>query len=160
MKKCIFDGLITYALQHILGLKSQRRELEDQRRILHARLRARQTMGNGLTNLLATAQNTAQPIKDIENDIHETEDRLRQLPASEDVLGAYLEEIRQILDQPEAFIQMNLGCIRLNNMGIKVDTDSTGSASNVCFSELEIAQVLKRVVSIVHFPCDLTTGNG
>jgi len=159
MKKCIFDGLITYALQHILGLKSQRRELEDQRRILHARLRARQTMGNGLTSLLATAQNTAQPIKEIESDIHETENRLRQLPASENVLGTYLEEIRQILNQPEAFIQMATGCFRLNNMCVKVDADSTDTADTVCFSELEIAQVLKRVVAIVHFSRDLRTGD-
>ena len=153
IKKCIFDGLITYTLQRILGLKSQRRELEDQRRILHTRLRARQAVGNSLDTLIASARNNAeQQIEEIESNLRLAEDRLRQLPASEHVLGAYLEEIQRIFNHPEAFIQMSVVCHRINNMGIKVDTDSTHPENTVCFSELEIAQVLKRVVSIVRFP--------
>lgn len=156
IKKCIFDGLITYALQHIVGLKSQRRELEDQRRILHARLRARQAAGNGLTSLIASASSPAQPIEEIESHLRSTEDRLRQLPANEHVLETYLEEIQRIFNRPEDFIQMNVSCFRLNHMGIKVDANSPDSADTVCFSELEIAQVLKRVVTLVHIPCTAT----
>jgi hypothetical protein len=153
IKQCIFDGLITYGLQHIAGLKSQRRELEDHRRILHARLRARQAAGNGLSSLLASVSSTDQQIEEIAGDLRLTEDKLHQLPASEHVLDDYLAEIQQILNKPEAFIEMNIVCLHLNRMGIKVDTDSTQAANTVCFAELNIAQVLKRVVTLVRFPC-------
>jgi len=156
IKKCIFDGLITYALQRILELKAQRRELEDQRRILHARLRARQAVGNGLSHLIATATDAEQQIEDIEGDLRITEGKLRQLPASEQVLDTYLGEIQQVMSQPERFIQMNEVCLRLNNMGIIADTDASHAVNTVCFSELEIAEVLKRVVTVVHFSCALT----
>ncbi len=156
IKKCIFDGLITYALQRILELKAQRRELEDQRRILHARLRARQAVGNGLSHLIATATDAEQQIEDIEGDLRIAEGKLRQLPASEQVLDAYLGEIQQVMSQPERFIQMNEVCLRLNNMGIIADTDASHAVNTVCFSELEIAEVLKRVVTVVHFSCAQT----
>ncbi|MCK4703959.1 MAG: hypothetical protein KAT90_00640, partial [Gammaproteobacteria bacterium] len=55
IKKCIFDGLVTYALQHIASIKIERRDLVHQRRILHAQLRSRQKSGNGLSSLLVEA---------------------------------------------------------------------------------------------------------
>jgi hypothetical protein len=154
IKQCIFDGLITYGLEHIVGLKSQRRELEDQRRILHARLRARQSGGNGLTGLIASARDASQPIESTAENLQDTEARLRRLPSSEKVLGAYLDEIIRIFGRPEAFIQMDEPCYRINRMGIKVDNGADAAAYTVCFTELEIARVLKRVVALVHFPLD------
>lgn len=149
IKQCIFDGLITYALQHILALKSQRQDLEDQRRILHARLRARQAQGGGLSALMAAAKGD-----EVEGALSEAEQRLRQLPASSAVLPYYVEEIRDILVHPGDFIHMNVACFRLTGMGIMVDGDSQQATNTVCFSELEVANVLKRVVTIVRYPRD------
>ncbi len=154
IKKCIFDALITHGLHHIVGLKMQRRELEDQHRILHARLRARQAAGNGLSSLLASVDSSAQPQASVEEELRETEQRLRQLPPSHSVLDAYLEEIRAIMDNPADFISLEEPCYCLNQMGIQVDCDSASPAHQVCFSELHIAKVLKRVVTLVQFRRD------
>lgn len=153
IKKCIFDALITHGLQHIVRLKSQRRELENQYRILHARLRARQAAGNGLSHLLASVDIDSQtPLAaEVADELHETEVALQQLPPGQEVLNAYLEEIRQIFDSPEAFIQVEEPCYRLNEMGVKVADSSAEPAYTVCFSELQIAKVLKRVVLLVQF---------
>ncbi len=151
IKKCIFDGLITHCLQHVLSLKNQRQELEDQRRILHARLRARQSQGNGLSHLMASARSQETDIESIQEDLLLTEAQLHQLPASDKVLESYLQEIQEIFQRPDHFIEMNVACFRLNHMGIRVDGDTGLPASTVCFSELEIAQVLRRVVTLVHF---------
>ena len=156
IKKCIFDGLITYTLRHIIELKSERRELEDQRRILHARLHARQATGNGLSKLIASAHIEELKIEDIEVYLTQTEDKLRKLPPSEHVLDAYLAEVLRILNQPEAYIQLNTTCFTLNDMCVMVDANASGE-NPVCFSELAIAQVLKRVVTLIQYTCGRST---
>ncbi len=152
IKQCIFDGLITYALQHILELKSQRQDLEDQHRVLHARLRARQARGGGLSALMAAAKEEVDSGEGLEEALSDAQQRLQALPARQNLLAHYLDEISTILTHPEEFIHMNVACFRLTDMGIKVDGDSQQSTNTVCFSELEVAKVLRRVVVLVRYP--------
>ena len=152
LKQCIFDALITHALRHIANLKSQRRGLEDQRRMLLTRLRARQAQGNGLTKLLATAYPENAPGEDIERQLAETEKKLGKMPVSLDVLGSYLDEIKKILAEPECFIRLRWMSFNLTGMGIKVNNGSSQTAHAVQFAEIEIANVLKHVVAIVRYP--------
>ncbi|MCO6413024.1 MAG: hypothetical protein J5I92_09800 [Thiogranum sp.] len=154
LKQCIFDALVIHALRHIANLKSQRRDLEDQRRILHARLRARQAQGNGLTRLLASAYPEAEAStqQDLEQQLAETEQKLARMPASLDVLGGYLDEVRTILAQPQAFIRLRLVTFNLDRMGIKVGNGSSQAGQQVRFAEIEIVNVLKRVVALVRYP--------
>lgn len=152
IKQCIFDGLVTYALRHILEVKSLRRDLEDNRRILQARLRARQASGGGLSTLLAGYGDQSTDRHSIEERLSRTEQALRKLPDSQDLLSFYLQEIMELLAHPEDFIQLNVACFRLTDMGIKVDEHAQETANTVCFSELEVTQVLKRVVTVVRYP--------
>lgn len=154
VKKCIFDGLITHALQHVLDLKSQKRDLEDQRRILHARLRARQAAGNGLSTLLGAVRVHEVGDEKIEAQLAEAEQRLKYMPASLDAPRDYLNEVKNILDHPRNFIRLKLISFRLTRMGIKVGADSSQQANTVHLAELEITNVLKRVVAIVRYPRD------
>ena len=64
----------------------------------------------------------------------------------------YLDEMRKILTHPDDFILMHVACFRLTDMGIQVDIASSQPSNTVCFSELEVARVLKRVVTIVRYP--------
>jgi hypothetical protein len=151
IKKCIFDGLVTYALQHIASIKSESRKLVNQRRILHAQLRSRQSQGNGLSKLLAQAHIESEQSADLSVLLEEAETRLKNMTGDMDVFSFYLEEIRKILAQPENFIQLNVTSFRLNDMGIKVDDSAAQSANVVSYSELEITNVMKRVVTIVRY---------
>ncbi len=153
IKQCIFDGLITYALNHLSRLKIERKELEDERRILQSRLRARQARGNGLSKLLVQAyHDNLEQISQLEAHLSEAEHKLELLPGHHELFESYLEEVRTIFSNPEDFIHMHLACFRLNDMGIKLDDEAASSGNTLCFSELEIAGVLKRVVTLVRLP--------
>lgn len=151
IKKCIFDGLITHTLQHISSIKNERRELQDQRRILSSQLRSRQNLGGGLTALLMQSQVDAEPAPEISKQLASAEVRLEKMLDKKDVLGFYLSEIVNILEKPEDFIQLNVACFKINDMGVMVGGDSESSSNTVCFSELEIRNVMKRVVTIVSY---------
>lgn len=151
IKKCIFDGLVTYALQHIANIKIERRDLVHQRRILHAQLRSRQKSGNGLSVLLAEAHIESEQCSKLAEELKQAETRLKNITGDRDVLTFYLEEIRKILAQPENFIQLNRACFHLNDMGIRLEGEAAQSVNAVCFSELEIANVMKRVVTIIRY---------
>jgi hypothetical protein len=154
IKQCIFDGLITHALQHIANIKIERRDLLDQQRILHSQLRARQTKGSGLSGMLAEADAGKWQSEKFEKEYKETGKRLEKMLGKQDVFSFYLNEIKQIFSKPEDFIQLNVACFRLSDMRIKVDDKSPQAANTVCFSELEIANVMKRVVAVVSYSRD------
>jgi hypothetical protein len=151
IKKCIFDGLITYALQNIASFKSESRDLMNRRRILHGQLRARQAQGNGLTRLLAQAYMESEKTADLESALKDTETRLKNLTGDMDVFSFYLEEIRKIFACPEDFIQLSKDNFRLSNMCVKVDDHDEQSANDVCFTELKITNVMKHVVTVVRY---------
>ena len=151
IKKCIFDGLVTYALQHIANIKIERRDLIHKRRILHAQLRSRQSEGNGLSALLAEAHFESEQCNNLAAELKDAETRLKSITGDRDVLSFYLEEIRKVLAQPENFIQLNVACFHLSDMGIMLEGDAAQSVNAVCFSELEITNVMKRVVTIIRY---------
>ena len=154
LKKCIFDALITRALQSIAALKVQKSELKDQRRILNARLRARLSQGNGLSTLLAAAHVDQTGLKVIEEQLAETEQTLKQMPASSNAPLAYLNEVNNILAHPEAFIKLKMVSLKLTKMCIKATEETSQACNSIRFAELDIANVLRRVVVIVRFPRD------
>lgn len=151
IKKCIFNGLVTYALQHIANFKIERSDLVHRRRILHAQLRSRQKSTNGLSAMLVEAHFGAEQGADIATELELAESQLKSMTGDNDVLSFYLEEIRKVLAKPEDFIRLNQACFRLNDMGIKLEGDAAQSVNEVCFSELEITNVMKRVVAIIRY---------
>ena len=152
LKNCIFNALVSHALQHIADRKAQQRELLDQRRILYARLRARQAYNGGLDTLLATVSAGDTGSGDIEGKLAEAEAQLKQAPATRDAPRNYLHEVKAILEQPQEFIRLRRVSFRLNRMGIKVDEKSEQPAHCIELAEIEVSNVLKRVVAIVCYP--------
>lgn len=152
LKNCIFSALLSHALQHIAGLKAHKQELQDQRRILYGRLRARQAYSNGLTTLLSVAPGDQGETRDIEEKLALAEAKLKLMPATHDAPREYLREVRAILEQPQAFIQLRRVSFQLTKLGIKADASSSHPTNSVELAEIEIINVLKRVVLIVRYP--------
>jgi hypothetical protein len=152
LKSCIFNALVSHALQHIAELKAQKRELQDQRRILYARLRARQAYNGGLDTLLATASAGDAGTGDIEAKLAEAEAQLKQAPVTRDAPREYLHEVKAILEQPQDFVRLRRVSFQLTRMGIKVDEHSDQPAHSIELAEIEVTNVLKRVVVIVCYP--------
>lgn len=161
LKQCIFDGLVTHALQSIVSLKVQKNELRDQRRILNAKLRNRLSQGTGLTALLASVQAAQAELGDIEQQLAEAEEQLSNLPVNRNAPLGYLEEVKRILLHPEEFITLTITPLKLNRMSIKVSDGSSGAYSNICLAEIQVAQVLKHVIAIVRLPrSEMSSFNG
>lgn len=154
IKQCIFDGFITYVLQHIVCIKTERRDLHDQQRILHAQLRTRQSQGNGLSNMLIEGHADKWQSSELQRQYLEAGKKLESMLKKQDVLSFYLDQVSQILSRPEDFIQLNVACFRLSDMRIRLSDDSPQTANTVCFSEIEIANVMRRVIAIAGYTRD------
>ena len=98
--------------------------------------------------MLAEVTFNTEQVSQIQQKIKQAEVRLETMMGEQDVLSFYLQEIRKVISQPERFININKTCVRLNDMGIEVD-DSHLSTKEICFSEVEILNVMKRVVVII-----------
>jgi hypothetical protein len=152
LKDCIFNALVSHALQHIVDLKAHKRELQDQRRILYARLRARQAYNGGLDTLLATASSDPPEVLDLEGKLADAEQRLNRMPAARDAPRDYLHEVKTILERPQEFIGLRRVTFRLTRLGIKADANCTQPAHAVELAEIAVGNVLKRVVVIACYP--------
>ncbi|MFV9616706.1 MAG: hypothetical protein ACNYZG_12165, partial [Gammaproteobacteria bacterium] len=151
IKQCIFDALITHALQQIIELKKQKQGLQIQRSILNSRLKTRQSQPGGLSSLLASATEAKRSVN-IEQKIAENENKLRKLPASWDAPRFYLEIIKHTFTHPENFIRIKAKSFNITKMGIVTRDDSSQSVNNIHFNEILIANVLERVIAIVRYP--------
>ncbi|MDH5602053.1 MAG: hypothetical protein OEY78_12215, partial [Gammaproteobacteria bacterium] len=154
IKKCIFDGLITYALKKLIELKSEYRELQEQQSSLQSRLRSRQAKEGGLNKLLISAHNADSEYKNILEKIEETKDKLKEVPPQWELPRYYIDQVNNLLEHPEEFIRLEPVRVNINNMGIKISDKSTEDSSLICLDELTIDNVLKRVVVIACYPRD------
>ena len=154
VKKCIFEGLITYALQGISSIKTQKNDLQDQRRILHSRLRSRLSQGTGLNTLLASAHVDHDEVSRIEAQLADTEKQLSEMPVNRNAPLGYLNEVNNILAHPETFIKLKMVSLKLSKMSIIVYEDNLEACNTIHYAEIYIANVLKRVIAIVRYPRD------
>ena len=151
IKQCIFDALITHALQQIVELKQQKQGLEVQRSILSSRLKTRQSQPDGLSSLLSSATEAKRSVN-IEQQIAENEKKLQKLPASWNAPQFYLEIIKHTFIHPDNFIRIKAKSFNITKMGIVTSDDSSQSVNNIHFNEILIANVLEKVIAIVRYP--------
>lgn len=152
IKKCIFDGLITYALKKLIGVKSEYRGLQEQQCSLQSRLRSRKAKGGGLNKLLISTDDVDSECEGILEQIAETEDELKKVPPQWELPRYYIDQVINILEHPEEFIRLEPVFVNINNMGIKISDKSSPDGSLIRLDELTIDNVLKRVVVIVCYP--------
>ena len=151
IKQCIFDALITHALQQIIKHKQQKQGLEIQRSLLKSRLKSRQSHGDGLSKLL-TSTTEVELSENVEQQIAELEKKLQKLPTTWDAPRFYMEIIKEILTQPENFIRIKTKSFNITKKGIVTNEKSSQSVNTIHFNEILIANVLERVVAIVRYP--------
>jgi hypothetical protein len=151
IKQCIFDALITHALQEIVDLKQQKQGLETQRSLLKSRLKARKSQGDGLSKMLTSATKAELSVN-IEQQIAENEKKLQKHPASWNAPRYYMEITKNILAHPENFIGIKAKSFNITQLGIVASEKSSQSVNTIHFNEILIANVLKRVVAIVRYP--------
>ncbi|MFO7641362.1 MAG: hypothetical protein R6X17_08885 [Candidatus Competibacteraceae bacterium] len=144
--------LATRALENIGELRTRRGDLEERRRRLQARLRALRGHARGLRLLLSSPEDVAdaQRAAALEQRLVQTEEALVVARTQLGTLDDYLEQVRQVLSQPEPYLQVRPLNLRLNRMGVKLDANSAEPGENLTLIELE-SMGERRIGALVRF---------
>ncbi len=150
LKQCLFGGLVTNALERIVQHKLTAHRLQNERRVLHGRLRhfeqKMKTVGNDGELAALTAR-----------DIEETRQRLGGIEtALMDARPASplesLQLVHAVFSEPEAFVRMTKRVLTLDKMGICISDNSAQACNRIDLTEVEIGDAAPRVVTLAKFP--------
>lgn len=124
----MFDELTMIALERMKDEGDQRRELEEGRLLLAARLTALQQRGMGGDSFLGTE---AAPLSEADSNriLHQLEDnemRLAALGSASESLDRQLDYLAQILAEPMEHVQIEHRRVRVDSMNVVVDNDHDG----------------------------------
>ena len=152
LKQCLFEGLVTNALEHIVQLRLASHRLEKERQILQARLRCYRQNKRG-------AEPNARPVAELEKEIEAIRQKLsmveEQLKKTRPVTPQQsLEQVNAVFRRPDKFVRFEKCSLRLNKMGIKINTDSRQACNEIRLAEVKIGDELPRVVTLAKFPRD------
>lgn len=143
----IFEYLVSQALSTISGEQNERRELEEKRALIRARLRLLREQGPGLGSLFGSAPAVCGEQAMLEADLVRNEQALEALGTLRDDLEDDLETLREVLENPGHFMQMRERRLRVNTLNVVVGANSTDVGSTIDVFEGRLTGVprLKRV---------------
>jgi len=152
LKQCLFGGLVTNALEHIVQLRLASHRLEKERQILQARLRRYQQNKGGAEQNARPAAEVAQEIEEIRQKLSMVEEELKKThPVTPQ---ESLEQVNAVFSRPDKFVRFKKCSLRLNKMGIKIDADSRQACNEIRLAEVRIGEEPPRVVTLAKFPRD------
>lgn len=137
LKQRMLVFLATRALERINELRTRRSALEEQRRQLQAQLRALRGHAQGLQPLLSSDDADARRVAELERRLLQTEEDLLAARKPLSTLDDYLEQIRRVLGQPEAYLQVRPMSLRLTRLGVKLDPESPEPGETISLVEFD-----------------------
>ncbi|MCB1919946.1 MAG: hypothetical protein KDJ28_08205 [Candidatus Competibacteraceae bacterium] len=129
--------LATRALERINEIRDQRSSLEEQRRRLQAQLRALRSHAQGLQPLLLSTDEHPRRETALEQRLAQVEEDLVAVRKRLGTLDDYLEQVRQVLSQPEKYLQARPLTLRLTRLGIKLSPESSEPGETLSLIELD-----------------------
>jgi ElaB/YqjD/DUF883 family membrane-anchored ribosome-binding protein len=142
--------LASRARERIGELRARRDALEEQRRQLRAQLQALQGQGSGLRPLLSSADAGERHLATLEQRLTRTEEELVDARRPLATLDGYLEQVRQVVGQPEPYLHLHPLSLRLNRLGVKLEADSPEPGETLGLFELDSLDE-QRIGVLVHF---------
>ncbi|MFZ1827912.1 MAG: hypothetical protein WAW42_03915 [Candidatus Competibacteraceae bacterium] len=150
LKQRMLVFLATRALERINELRTRRSALEEQRRQLQAQLRALRGHAQGLRPLLSTNDADERRAAVLEQRLLQTEEELVAARKPLGTLDDYLEQIRQVLSQPEIYLQVHSLALRLNRLGVRLPLDSPEPGEALSLIEFD-SMGEQRIGTLVRF---------
>ncbi|MCB1776274.1 MAG: hypothetical protein KDI50_02450, partial [Candidatus Competibacteraceae bacterium] len=129
--------LATRALERINTIRDQRSRLEEQRRRLQAQLRALRSHAQGLQPLLSAVDRGVNQEATLQQRLVQVEEELVAVRKRLGTLDDYLEQVRQVLSQPELYLQVRPLTLRLTRLGVKLSPQSTEPGETLSLIELD-----------------------
>ena len=145
--------LASRALERINELRERRGTLEERRRQLQAQVRALRGHAQGLRPLLSATDADERRLSELEQRLSRTEGELIVARKQLGTLDDYLEQVRQVLGHPAAYLQIHPLTLRLNRLGVKLDPDSPEPGETLTLIELASLGE-QRIGALVRFTRD------
>jgi hypothetical protein len=147
LKQCLFDGLVTNALERITHMRLKSFNLKSELQILKSRQRRQQM----------ALQKSADPAL-----TSEYEETCRQLEQLETELArtplatpqAAMEQVITVFKNPEDFVRLRRFSLTLNKMGIMIGENSRQPCNEINLTEVTIGEGAPRIVTLARFPRD------
>ncbi len=148
LKQCLFEGLGTHALARIMNLKVASHRLQQERQLLHARLRRLHETSGGTPahpGAARDAEAITERLKKLEGELVNS----RLVAPNES-----LSQVHAVFRHPDDFIRIRRTSLTLSKMGIKIDAHSPQPCNVVQLAEVVIGEELPRIVTLAKFPRD------
>jgi hypothetical protein len=137
----MYEYLVAQALSEIGEERSERRELEDNRALIRARLRLFQQQGPGLGSVFGSAPASSGEQLKLEAELLENEQQMEAIGSPQSALDNELELLREVLEHPGRYVRIEQKQLRLSTMNVVLEASSTDVASDIAFSIAQLTGV-------------------
>ena len=134
----VFEHLISRVLSNIGGEPDERKELQEARALIRARLELLRKHGTGLGSMLGEVPAEASEQARLQAELLENERQLEALQGGESLLEREFESLKAVLDNPQDYLSITPMHLRLSTMNIVLDDSSTEAAADVDFAVIEL----------------------
>jgi len=150
LKNCLFQGLVTNALERITQLRLASHHLQNKHQMLHSRLR----------RYLHTLREAKPDTREADKITRRIEATRRELGSLEKKILAsplltpriILRQVVDVLGKPDGYVRISKLPLRLNKMGIKISNDAPQPCNQLELTEVIIGEESPRVVTMATFP--------
>jgi hypothetical protein len=150
LRNCLFQGLVTNALERIMQLRLASHHRQIRHQMLHSRLRPyRQNTGEAKPGT-REGDKIARSIEATGRELDSLEKEIMDTPLLTPRL--ILQQVVDVFSEPEGFVRINKLPLRLNKMGIKISDNVPQPCNQLDLTEVTIGKDSPRVVTMATFP--------
>jgi hypothetical protein len=149
LKRCLFDGLVTNALDRITRMRLTNHQLNAELQVLKSRQRRQQTamQKSADATVAAEYQDTCRQLEKLETELSSAPLATPQ---------ATMEQVVTVFKNPEDFVRLRKFSLRLNKMGILIGDAPEQPCNEIDLTEVTIGEGTPRIVTLARFPkCEI-----
>jgi hypothetical protein len=150
LKNCLFQGLVSNALERIMQLRLVSHRLQSKHQMLHSRLRRYRQNTREVQQGTRHGAEIARKIEQTSLELERIETKMLHSPLL--TPQVMLEQVVDVFSKPDDFIRIRKLPLRLNKMGIKINDDSAQAGNELDLTEVIIGNDFPRVVTLATFP--------
>lgn len=150
--KTILERVAALPLQNIVTAREQATELDTRASVLATRLRMLELRRRSRRELAPGEPDPAPEIAAIEMQLESMVKDRREAKASLATLDYSIEQIEEVLGNPERYVGLETVAMRVTHTGYKLDSHSDAPGSDLRFGELFISPALRVVIVPVFVP--------
>jgi hypothetical protein len=149
----LFVRLAQVALQHIIAADERAVGLEQHKGYLMTRLRLLNLARDGMEGVVQDPASLEEQVQSVERELKTTVDEYIEIKSSIASLDRYIERINDVLQHPEAHLQIAHTPMRVNRLGIKLEPGDDEPANDLVLHELVLGDT-RAVIALVGCPRD------